>query len=171
MDIMARCVTQALLVSHAVRPDAEISLVLLGPPDPPKVLRFIGARVRSLNPDERGTAALIRKALSRPAGIREVETTPGVMLSRADFAEAVRRCDSPAYQLDEGGEDVGSLAAPADATFVLSDAQDLTDQEREILAGIEARRVRLGPVSLHADQCITVIHNWLDRALGAAPPL
>jgi len=40
MDILCRCVAQALFISHGIRKDSEIYLLLLGKPDPPKALKW-----------------------------------------------------------------------------------------------------------------------------------
>jgi tRNA (pseudouridine54-N1)-methyltransferase len=66
MDVLCRCVNASLFLSHTLRRNVECCLVLLGPPFPPKTVKFSGASVRSLNPDERSSASLIKKALEIP---------------------------------------------------------------------------------------------------------
>src|SRR5687768_14121440 len=63
-DLVARVVAAAFCVSHGLRKDVRLDLVLRGPPDPPRAVRLDGASLRSLNPDERSTAALLQKALA-----------------------------------------------------------------------------------------------------------
>src|SRR5687767_13940225 len=73
-DLLARCVTAGLLVSHGARADSEVQLVLL---QGPRVLRASGRTVRRLNPDERSTLALLSKALeAQDVGAHETEATP-----------------------------------------------------------------------------------------------
>ena len=55
--------------------------------------------------------------------------------------------------------DLDSLSDPA---FVLSDHREFTDAEAEFLESAADDRVSLGPEALHADQAITVAHNYLD---------
>src|SRR5660398_300591 len=43
IDILARCVTAAFVTSFDIRRDTQVCLVLLGEPDPPKIIRFDGA--------------------------------------------------------------------------------------------------------------------------------
>ena len=73
-DLLARCVQASLFISHDLRRDTELILVLKGPPDPPKAIRVSGDDVRNLNPDERSTVALLSRALDLglPANGREV---------------------------------------------------------------------------------------------------
>ena len=63
LDILLRCINSAMFLSHGIRRDTEIILVLQGEPDPPRTIRINGSEVRYLNPDERSTGALVRNAL------------------------------------------------------------------------------------------------------------
>lgn len=114
--------------------------------------------MRYLNPDERSTAALLRKALSLPAGREFRESTPGIYV-RATGLRAFLT-DHEVALADEGGDDLRHLST-IPATFLLSDHLNLTGEER-ILIG-DCPRFSVGPRSLHADHVITLIHNELDR--------
>lgn len=158
MDILCRCVQSALFLSHTLRRDTEIYLVLLGPPSPPRTVLFSGARVRYLSPDERSTGSLIRRALSLPPSVDFVESTPGVyvrstglnrLLGEHRFAVA-----------DEGGEDMRRAKGLPEA-FVLSDHLNFTEEERNILSPLA--KYSAGPLSLHAEHAIVLIQNELDR--------
>ena len=60
MDILTRCINAAFCISHDIRKNVEVTIVLLGPEDPPKTIRFVGSELKYLNPDERSTGALVR---------------------------------------------------------------------------------------------------------------
>ena len=45
---------------------------------------------------------------------------------------------------------------------MLSDHREFTDAEAQLLAERADERLSLGPRALHADQAITVAHNYLD---------
>jgi tRNA (pseudouridine54-N1)-methyltransferase len=158
MDVLCRCVNAALTLSHGIRRDAEIHLILLGPPTPPKEVLLRGDSVRSLSPDERSTAALIRKALALPVGEAFRESTPGILVRRGDLGGLV--AGGGYAVLSETGTDVrGVKVLPTG--FLLSDHLDFTAAEEEILAGLP--RISMGPRVLHADHAITVLQNELDR--------
>ncbi len=59
MDVLLRCINSAFFLSHDLRRDTEIYLVLKGGPEPPKTIRLRGDELKYLNPDERSTGALI----------------------------------------------------------------------------------------------------------------
>jgi tRNA (pseudouridine54-N1)-methyltransferase len=163
LDVLCRCVNSAFFLSHAIREEVRVHLVLRDE----LTVRFEGSELRRLNPDERSTAALIRGALDQrdeAIGHVEVESSPGVHLSKRGFEpvlEEVAR-DATVVQLHEDGDPVVDVEPPENPLFVLSDHHDFGDEEADLLAEAADRRVRLGPELLHADHAITVAHNYLD---------
>jgi tRNA (pseudouridine54-N1)-methyltransferase len=164
LDILLRCVNAALFLSHGIRRDVEIVLILLGEPTPPKTIRINGTEVKYLNPDERSTAALIRNALLQK-GEGERKCSPGIYVSERSYQEVLSNLskESKLYYLREDGEDIRSFDIAKDCTFVLGDDRDLTEAEEEILMAYEPRKLSLGPISYHADHCVTLVNNELDR--------
>lgn len=162
MDILLNAANAALLLAHDLRRDAEVGLLLLGPPNPPRLVRFVGFRLKSYQPDIRSNAALLRRALADASRV-EHETSPGVYGSITTFEEALDGLGPTFVYLNEGGKDIRQAALPADATFVLSDNQDLLADEERILRDRGALVIGLGPLELHADHAIAIVHNELDR--------
>lgn len=162
MDILLNAANAALLLAHDIRRDSEADLLLLGPPDPPRLLRIQGHRVRSYQPDIRSNAALLRKALEHTSRV-EREVLPGILASRATLPEALDRLGPTFVYLKEGGKDIRGASVPADATFVLSDNQDLTPDEEQAVLARDALVLGLGPHPVHTDQAIVLVQNELDR--------
>lgn len=161
LDILARCMGTAFLVSHGLRPDVELWTVHLGPPTPGKVVRMRSADLKHLNPDERSSAMLLEKALAAPTtGPVWQPATPGVSVARLGLADLL---DGPIVMLDEAGEDIATATLPPDALYVLGDHLGFAPEEDALLSPRAVAKVSLGPVSLQADQCLTVLHNHLDR--------
>jgi len=158
MDLLCRCVRACLFLSHGIRRDAECRLLLLGPPDPPRIVRFSGERVRFLSPDERSAGSLIRKALSLPAGDLYRESTPGVEVRRGTLRDLLE--GGTWAVLDERGGDLRKEEHPGDC-YLLSDHRDFTPEEEGLLTGLP--RYSVGPRALHADDAITLVQNELDR--------
>jgi tRNA (pseudouridine54-N1)-methyltransferase len=162
MDILLNAANAALLLAHDLRRDTEVGLLLLGPPTPPRFVRLVGFRLKSYQPDIRSNAALIRRALVDVSRV-EGESSPGVYGSIATFAEALDRLGPTFVLLTEGGKDIRLASLPADATFVLSDNQELLAEEERLLTDRGALVVGLGPVALHTDHAIVLVQNELDR--------
>ena len=158
MDLLCRCVTAALALSHGIRRDAEIHLFLLGPPAPPKEVLIRGDSVRSLSPDERSTAALIRRALALPVGEAFRESTPGILARRGGLAGLV--AGGGYAVLAEKGKDARA-EKDLPGGVILSDHLDFTPEEEALMADLP--RLSMGPRVLQADQAITVLQNELDR--------
>lgn len=162
MDILLAAANAALLLAHDIRRDAEADLLLLGPPDPPRLIRILGHRVRSYQPDLRSNAALVRKALEHGSRV-EREVLPGILASKASFPEALDRLGPSFVYLKEGGKDIRGTPLPVDATFVLSDNQELTPEEEHAVVVRDALVVGLGPHAVHTDQAVVLVQNELDR--------
>jgi tRNA (pseudouridine54-N1)-methyltransferase len=165
LDILVRCVNSAFFLSHDLRKDVQLYLVLEGGNDAPKTVRFSGGEIRYLNPDERSTASLIRNALLKKcAPGEEIRSSPGVYISRRSFADIVELLkDRPFVYLKEDGTDCRDYAFPDDPVIVLGDDKDLTEEEEAVLMSTGPDKICLGPLSLHADHCMIVVHNEMDR--------
>lgn len=165
MDILCRCVNAALFLSHDLRRDVRVYLVLKGGAFP-KLIRFDGAAVRYLSPDERSAASLIRKALEKQSQGFWTESTPGVSIRTGDFGDLLCELKKKITYLREDGADIrqNPLNKDSDLLFVLGDHMGLTDDEEAVIREHEHEIVSVGPLSLHAEHCIVLLHNEMDRS-------
>jgi tRNA (pseudouridine54-N1)-methyltransferase len=161
MDVLCRCVNASLFLSHDLRRDVDCFLVLLGAPSGPKTVKFSGASVRSLSPDERSAGALIKKVIDVPCGSEFREAADGVSIRKGGLERLLS--DMPFSLLDESGQDVRTVGELPQA-FLLSDHMNFTDAEKELIK--DCPKYSVGPKCLHADHTITVLHNELDRRTG-----
>jgi len=169
MDLLARSVTAALLLSHDIRTDTRVHLVL----GDTLTVTFDGTTLQGLNPDERSTAARVRSVLAEreeAVGQIPVEVSPGVSLVRRGFEGAIEAAsaDGTVVHLGEGGEPAPAVAPPADPVFVLSDHREFTEKEQDLLEEFAGKQVSLGPHPLHADHATVLAHSWVDTE-GFAP--
>ncbi len=162
MDVLCRAIGAAFFLSHDLRRDVEVTLLLQNQVE----VKFVGDRIRHLNPDERSTAALIKHALEKIGNTDDgqVESTPGVYVGRNDISAVLDRL----YQfgahpivLHEDGTPISSFSFPDDPAFFLSDHIDFTREEEQVLADLP--RLSLGKTALHTSQCITIVHHYLDQ--------
>jgi tRNA (pseudouridine54-N1)-methyltransferase len=191
MDIIARSINAAFLLSHDIRKDVEVVAVLLGPENPPKTVRFVGTELKYLNPDERSTGALIRNALIKHSAVskevntnnnkntsdsnsfnhslpNEIRSSPGVYISGCSFEEIIKHYSSNSIivYLSEIAPDISKMAFSNDQdnfTFILSDDKNFIEAEEEIIKKSSKYEISLGPNILHTEQCIILAHNFLDR--------
>jgi len=160
MDILCRCANASLFLSHDMRRDVDCYLVLLGAPSGPKTVKFSGASVRSLSPDERSAGALIKKVIDVPCGSEFREAADGVSIRKGGLERLMK--DLPFAVLDETGIDIRTVQDLPGA-YLLSDHLNFTEAENELIR--ECPRYSVGPKWLHADHTITVVHNELDRRM------
>jgi tRNA (pseudouridine54-N1)-methyltransferase len=177
MDLLARTVQASLCVSHGIREDVTCYLVMKSDPRG-RIIRFEGSELRRFNPDERSTAALIKKALAVRAGSLFREATPGVSIrvgglfellqALADLKESESGGALRIAVLDEHGTDVReSSDAVLSDVYILSDHQNFNDDEKAVIYDTKYHTIllSLGPVVLHADHAIVLLHNERDRRL------
>ncbi len=164
LDVLLRCINSTFFLSHDIRRDAEITLILQGAPNPPKSIRLVGSELKYLNPDERSTAALVRNALIQKVEFEE-RSSPGIYISNRKYGDVLTGIPEgeQIVYLKEDGHDVRDFDFKEDVTFVLGDDQDLTAEEEEALLEYDPQVISLGPRSYHADHCITIVNNELDR--------
>ena len=165
LDILCRSVTAAFVLSHGIRKDVLVYLVLLGG-ETPKTIRLVGETLRHLNPDERTTAALLKKALAVEATPEWAMSTSGIFVRTGGLEkplEDLKQRSVRLVYLREDGRDFRCLKdepLEREMAFVLGDHTGMTAEEESLLASAGAEVVALGPTSLHADHCI-VVTNWL----------
>lgn len=168
LDVLLRCVRAALLTSHEVRRDAAVYLVLKGGPRAPRTLRVSGADAQFVRPDERSFAGRVKRWLagsSDDAAEGFVEVVPGVALARGGLEAVMADVHGAAhYVMEEGAPDLRDEALDADdVAFFVGDHQGFDAETLATLDAAGARRVSVGPVSLHSEDVVALVGNELDR--------
>ena len=168
LDILCRCINAAFVLSHGIRKDVRVLLILLGG-EAPKTVYLRGEDLRHLNPDERTTAALLKKALTLSAAQEWMMSTSGIFVRNGGLSDLLKDellKGSKLFYLREDGRDIrqaGRLTSfPSDAAFILGDHLGMIPDEEELIEQAGAKTISVGPVSLHADHCIVLINNELD---------
>jgi tRNA (pseudouridine54-N1)-methyltransferase len=165
LDVLLRCVRASLLVSHGLRRDTLVYLVLLGGPRAPRTIRIDGRAAKFVRPDERSLATLVKKTLAaRVDSPSFVDVRPGVALCAGGLDAVLTDVDGATpWLVDESGIDVRTAALGDDGVFFLGDHLGFDAPTRARLSEIGARALALGPVSIHAEDAIAVLTNELDR--------
>ncbi|MEA1957523.1 MAG: tRNA (pseudouridine(54)-N(1))-methyltransferase TrmY [Euryarchaeota archaeon] len=160
MDLIARCICNALWISHDLRRDACIHIVACGSPNPPVVISFYGDRLRNVSPDERNIAAWIKKVLASK------KRNPGIHIRKISFQQLIGELASEGnffYILHEKGGDIARVKLKDKPVFVLGDHIGLPRKEEKFVERFEHEKISLGTTSYLASQCITVLHYEMDK--------
>lgn len=170
LDVLVRCLRASLLVSHGLRRDTRVYLVLRGGAAAPRVLRVAGDEVRFLRPDERALAVLVQKSLrdadERGRSPSFVTVRPGVAVADGDLDVVLADLPPGAslHVLEPGGEDVREAPLDLrDPVVFVGDHRGFDPATRERLRELGATALGVGPVALHADDAIAQVTNELDR--------
>jgi tRNA (pseudouridine54-N1)-methyltransferase len=166
MDIVCRFVAQSLFISHGVRRDSCAIVILLGEPEPPKTIVVDGEKVRYMSPDERNIAGLIKKALKKSFGVEKdlwIESTPGVYVSSIEPKKLIERYCGKIIYLREDGDDIAKTGEIEYATFIIGDHIGVPNSLESYIISRAHKTISISPISLQADQCVVIIHNFLDR--------
>ncbi|MEA3559740.1 MAG: hypothetical protein U9R75_10855 [Candidatus Thermoplasmatota archaeon] len=170
-DGISRLITASLFLSHDMRRDTSVHVLLLGPDDPPKLLTVSGKDVCHLNPDERASSALMRKCLKCELGSKhgmQINPSPGIILTRADLRDVMCSMSGQVIMMDVNGQSFdpkGFFRENGDeggSHFILSDDRDLEPKEVELIRKRSDISMNVGKVELHSNQVITIIHFLLD---------
>jgi len=174
LDILCRCINASFVLSHGIRKDVNVYLVLLGG-EMPKTIWLKGNELKHLNPDERTTAALLKKALALEAAAEWTRSTPGIFVRTGGLAELLQGLkDKKLVYLREDGRDIRSIdrnTLKGDLAFILGDHMGMTPEEEGLIEQAETTVVSVGPISLHADHCIVLVNWALDIGIIGDLPL
>ena len=133
----------------------------------PKTICLKGIELRHLNPDERTTAALLKRALAIPTTHDWSRSTPGIYARTGGLAELLQDFKHMRLlYLREDGDDIRDICRAnlcGDSVFILGDHLGMSPEEEILIEKAGRGVVSLGPNSLHTDHCIVLINNELDR--------
>jgi len=158
MDLVARCISSALFISHAIRQDTEIIAVLNGPPQSPIAVRFDGAVVRKIAPDERSIAIWLKKILT------EGKLTNGIVSEKKSLQQVVKEnAKHPIYVLHEKGKPIEEVTIEKDPVFVLGDNIGIPPKDEKFVMRYAKEKISLGSTPYLASSVISVLHWHCDQ--------
>lgn len=169
LDVLLRCLRAALLVSHGLRRDTVVYLVLEGGDSAPRTLRFDGATARFVRPDERSLALLVQKTLAAFTATQPgfVEVREGVAAMAGGVSELLPElalAPGASFVLEESARDLRTFASYGESPlFFVGDHLGFDAATRAALSAFGAAPVGVGPLSIHAEDAISVMVNELDR--------
>lgn len=174
VEYLAQIVVNGLFVSKGHRQDAKVTLVLEKSADYSRAVTLSGGSLGSLaGLHERAILEAIASALDAAQGLAKdasVTDARGLIIRAVSFERLVKEtaAERPVYVMSRKGQDIRGLPLPPDAVFVMTDHTPMPAKTFKSLARQGVTPVSLGPVMLHASQCITLIHNEIDRCLRQA---
>ncbi len=169
VEYLAQILVAGLFVSQGHRRDDCLTLVLENSRDYSRALTFDGNQLGTVGGmTEQQVLNLIAAALRDARQLTKeavVTASNGVIVRATSFERLLesRLAERPVFLLDRKGEDIRGTDCPEQACFVLTDHVPLPKNLRKSLLRRGAVPVSLGPVMLHASQCIVLVQNEYDR--------
>ena len=170
VEYLAQMVVNALFVSQGHRADAALTLVLEKSDDFSRALTLRGDALGSLaSLHEAGILAALGESLGAAEGLGKeacITDGQGIQVQAISFERLLKaRLEScPCYLLDPSGQDIRGTALAPESVFVMTDQVPMQKKIRRSLVRQGCMPLSLGPRMLHASQCMTLVHNELDRA-------
>ena len=169
VEYLADIIKAGLLVSQGHRADTTIHLVLEKSSDFSRVVTLKGGELGSFTGlQESNLLDAIADALARAVKLgkdQSVVDKRGLMVGTTSFEHLVKLKveTQETFVLSPDGADVRTLNFPEDAVFILTDHIPMPKKTFKSMARQGVSSISVGPIMLHAAQCITVLLNELDR--------
>ncbi len=159
MDIVCNVIIACFFLSHKIREDVHLHLILCGPPCPPRHLEFVSNKEMPIS--KKDVAGLIKRMLYKCREGRRTEVFPGCFIEKKGFIQLANELEGEGKKiliLDKNGEDVRETGLD-NAVFVIGDQEGLPKKETKRFT----ERISIGKETYFASQTITIIQNELDR--------
>ncbi|HJP52938.1 MAG: hypothetical protein QGH99_10150 [Pseudomonadales bacterium] len=169
VEYLSQIIVNSLFISKGHRNDTTLTLVLEDSSDFSRAISLAGATLGSVEDvTEMGFLKLLADCLRAGASLKKEETKQldnGIQIQAVSFEHLVRdRAEQRSvYILDKKGQDIRSAEVSNDAVFLLTDHIPMPKKTFKSMQRQGVQKLSLGPVMLHASQCIVLIQNEIDR--------
>lgn len=157
LDIIAHCLTSSFFLSHALRKDVNLHIVLTGPPKPPLYIKVEGSKIHDVRCNEETWGEILKNILDDKAH-------PGFKIEKKSFQEVIKELskDNEVYILEEKGKQIEKIKFNEDTLFIIGDQVGLPKKD-EGFALRYGKKISLGKKVYLAADCITIINYILDK--------
>jgi tRNA (pseudouridine54-N1)-methyltransferase len=164
MDLVARFITSTMFISHKMRQDTRVFVVLNGEPNPPVTIE-ISPIVRKIGVDERSVGLWIKKLLAELGTGKAVQMYNGLKAERKSFQKLIKElsADNKIFILHENGKNFSKFKFPENSVFVIGDHLGLPDKEKKYASRF-GKKLSLGKTIYLASSCVSLIHWIIDTS-------
>ena len=169
LEYLADIVRHAIFVSKGHRENTKVTLVLEKSSMYSRILELDGASLGSLPAlHEDAILKVLGDALSISESLTKDESVSderGIKVTATSFEQLVklRAENQVVYVLEPSGSDIRDEDFPKDVVFIMTDHTPMPKNTYKSMSRQGVRKLSLGPLMLHASQCVSIIHNQLDR--------
>jgi len=169
-EYLADVIKQTLLISQGHRADTLLTLVLEKSDDYSRAIEIDGSNLGGLSGwREKEILEFLAEGLAFGRYLKKDEVVSfidGVTLRASSFEKLIRSHPGRLAMLEPKGNDIRLEQRLEDLLFIMTDHIPIERNARKFLKRLGAKSLSLGPVTLHTSQCVTLIHNEIDRQLN-----
>jgi tRNA (pseudouridine54-N1)-methyltransferase len=163
MDLVARFITSCMFISHKMRQDTRVFVILNGAPKPPVTIE-INPSVRKIGVDERSVALWIRKLLEELEDRDSFHMYNGLKATRESFRDIIKRLkkEGTIYVLNEGGVSIKKTKFEKNPIFIIGDHVGVPEKEEKFALRL-GKKLSLGKTPYLASTCVSLLHWTIDQ--------
>lgn len=165
LDIVANSIIHCFFLSNSIRKDVRMSIILNGPPDPPKHIEI--NYNEKLQISKKDVGELLRIVLWKYKRDKRIEALPGIFIEKKSFEKVIEEISktSKIYLLEKKGKFIDEInfEKNKDLTFVLGDHEGLPKDKKNFLEKFPIEKISLGNLEYFTSQCIVIINFYLDK--------
>jgi len=165
LDIACHVVIAAFFLSHKIREDVRLHLILNGPPDPPKHIEF--EYDKDIPFSKKDIGGLLKRILYKYKKGEKNKVFPGCYIEKKSFVKLIEGFHGRnIYLLDKKGEDIRDIEMGKDPIFILGDQEGIERKDKKfILKNLNVKPVNIGSLEYFSSQVVAIVNNELDRKL------
>lgn len=163
LDIVCHMIINSFFLSHDIRKDVKLHIVLNGPPDPPKHIEFVYDK--DLPISKKDVAGLLKRILYKyKKGIKN-QAFPGCFIEKKSFMKTIDELkERNIYVLDKKGGDLYNADIKENPIFIIGDEGGIPKKEKRSL--IKTKKIipiSVGPEMYFASHVAVILNNYMDR--------
>ena len=157
LDLLCRVFANVFFISNDFRNQSNLYVFFQ---KESILIKFIGSKIKKVNPDERSVAGYLRKVFR---SIMENKSNQTDFLWEYISLEDIPQKIAFGYLLDPNGEHISRVrfSNKKSLVFFLGDHLGLNDVEKSFLINYEM--ISLGKKELLGSQCVTILYHFLDE--------
>ncbi|MBU0930095.1 MAG: hypothetical protein KJ623_03400 [Nanoarchaeota archaeon] len=162
LDIVCHMIINTFYLSHDIRKNVKLDLILNGPPDPPKHIEFVYDE--NLPISKKDVAGLLKRILYKyKKGIKS-QPFPGCFIEKKSFMKVIEELKGRnIYLLDKKGEDIDKIEIKENPIFIIGDEDGIPKKDKKVLLKNNVIPINIGPEVYFASHVAVILNNYLDK--------
>jgi|SRR3989344_3941488 len=158
LDLVAHSLISGFFISHALRNNVVMHIILSGKPNPPVYLKVVGKELHDAKTDEESWGRILRNVLNG-------KSHPGIYFQKKSLQAVVKELSSEGKKflvLEEKGKEILDFKLNGNEIFALGDHIGLPKKDEGFVLRY-GEKISLGKKAYLAADCITILNFVMDK--------